>query len=81
MKQWEYKLIKMGDMVDTYAPFSGKKYLTEDQTYPYGGRVLTALNKLGQLGWEYIERNSKGSELHGVIHINMYLFKREKKSG
>jgi len=81
MKQWEYKLISIGDMVDTYAPFTLEKYDKDAINYPYEGRVLTALNKLGQLGWEYTEHNPKGSFFHGVLNSSMYLFKREKKSG
>ena len=81
MKQWEYKLISMADMVKTYAPFTAKKYVLEANAYPYLGRVLPALNKLGQLGWEYVEHNYEGQHTHGVVEPHMYVFKREKKSG
>jgi len=82
MKQWEYKLISMADMVKTYAPFTAKKYVLEANAYPYLGRVLPALNKLGQLGWEYVEFNeTKNPHTHGVNELDMYLFKREKNSG
>jgi len=79
MKQWEYKLISLVDMVNTYAPWDNKD--PEGQFYPYGPRVLTALNKLGQLGWEYVEHNYEGQHTHGVVEPHMYVFKREKKSG
>ena len=79
MKRWEYKLIGMEDMVKTYAPWESK-YGPEGQKYPYGGRVLTALNKLGQLGWEYIEHSGQPYS-HGVMKIDTYVFKREKNSG
>jgi len=79
MKKWEYKLISLIDMVDTYAPFTIKKYDKDATHYPYEGRVLTALNKLGQLGWEYIEHNPRGTHLHGVLGTDIYIFKRERK--
>ena len=64
-------------MVKTYAHWD-KKYAKEAQNWPYGGRVLTVLNKLGQLGWEYIEHNPKVPHMHGVLEIDTYVFKREK---
>ena len=88
MKQWEYKIISMANMVDTYAPYDKRIYSDEvskysDETrsanlYPYQGRVLVALNKLGQLGWEYIEHSPEGHS-HGVFTIDNYVFKREKQ--
>lgn len=72
MKRWEYKLIDMTKMLDTYAPFNEKIMRGNTE----GIRWKIALDNLGKQGWEYVEH---GQYLHGHESAHTYVFKRELK--